>query len=371
VETITEQVEEVAKSSIEAREDDVYATAVGIPETIRGETHLQTSQETSEQITLEDQTSSEDIDKHTFQQGHSPEGDAAGQESEKGVSDKAEGPADESSITVVGPAGIVRPSTPIRANGESHPAEPGSGRSLRSTSILLREETTPKGHDASVELAMTTVDSPSKSDHQFRDQSTALKLKLNRTLRTELSEFTSLKVLRYHLNQKLDVLAIATTTPSEPQRAKSGPRHYLVTFTITDPSIAPSGLTDVQVFRPYKEALPVLQAGDGILLRNFQVISVKGRGFALRSEQTEGSSYAVFLGDGGDDTEDKVDTRGPPVEYGVGERAHIKALKIWYNSLDPAAKAKMNRNTGNGNGSPQKENTPAKNKIAGKAFQKA
>ena len=145
-----------------------------------------------------------------------------------------------------------------------------------------------------------------------------------------------MKVLRYHIKQKLDVLAVATTTPPQPQRAKGGPRQYSVTFNITDPTIAPSGVTEVQVFRPYKEALPHVEAGDGILLRNFQVASVK-RGFALQSLPDEGSSWAVFK-----ESEDP-EIRGPPVEFGVLEKNHIVQLKDWYQGLDSLSVQKINR----------------------------
>jgi hypothetical protein len=203
--------------------------------------------------------------------------------------------------------------------------------------VVLDSRATPKGHDASAELALQADDSPSKPLHDLRKQPvTDLKLLLSRHLRTELSEFTSLKVLRYHIKQKLDVLAVATTTPPEPQRAKGGPRHYSVTFNITDPSIAPSGVTEVQVFRPYKDALPNVEAGDGILLRNFQVVSVK-RGFALQSLQAEGSSWAVFK-----ESEDP-EIRGPPVELGVREKNHVVSLKDWYQRLDSLSVQKINR----------------------------
>jgi hypothetical protein len=151
-----------------------------------------------------------------------------------------------------------------------------------------------------------------------------------------------LKVLRYHLNKKLDVLAVATTAPKEPQRAKGGPRHYQITFNITDPSIAPSGVTEVQILRPYKDALPLINTGDGILLRNFTVISLKDKGFALRSDQTEASSWAVFKDDEGD-----AEVRGPPVEYGVVEKKYFVSLKEWFRGLDSAATAKLSRANAN------------------------
>jgi hypothetical protein len=231
----------------------------------------------------------------------------------------------------------VPPVTPTKAISSSarHRKE------LASPQVVLDARATPKGHDASIELALEALGSPTKLQHDLRKPPVAdLKLRLSRALRTELSEFTALKVLRYHLNQKLDVLAVATTTPDEPQRAKNGPRHYQITFNVTDPSTAPSGVTEIQIFRPYKDALPTIEAGDGILLRNFQVISVKGRGFGMRSVTDEGSSWAVFKDDG------EPEIRGPPVEFGEGEKKHILALKAWYSTLDVSAMAKITRANG-------------------------
>lgn len=195
-------------------------------------------------------------------------------------------------------------------------------------------DATSKHHDLRKHTVAAT--SPQVKQHDLPKSSVAdLKLKLSRTLRTKLSEFTALKVLRYHLNAKLDILAVATTTPSEPQRTKSTSRQFLTTFHVTDVSIGPSAVTEIQVYRPYKDALPVVQAGDGILLRNFQVISVKNKGFGLRSEET--SSWAVFKDD------EEPEMRGPPVEMADEEKNHMVLLKQWYGSLDAAAMAKLAR----------------------------
>jgi hypothetical protein len=83
-----------------------------------------------------------------------------------------------------------------------------------------------------------------------------------------------------------------------------------------------------------------VKAGDGILLRNFLVVSVKGRGFGLKSTQDEGSSWAVFK-DG-----EEPEIRGPPVEYGESEKKHVTGLKSWYEDLDATAMAKINRANG-------------------------
>jgi hypothetical protein len=231
----------------------------------------------------------------------------------------------------------VRPTTPTKVDHGSARTrkEPASPR------VALDTRAPPKGHDASIELALASLESPSKQQHDLRKPPVVdLKLRLSRALRTELSEFTALKVLRYHLNQKLDVLAVATATPAEPLRAKNGPRHYQITFNVTDPSVAPSGVTEIQIFRPYKDALPTILTGDGILLRNFQVMSVKSRGFGLRSVQDEGSSWVVFK-DGGE-----PEVRGPPVEFGDGEKNHVTALRAWYATLDAAAMSKISRANG-------------------------
>jgi hypothetical protein len=243
----------------------------------------------------------------------------------------------ESPLTKV-PTTPTKPSTKVRLD------KPVSARTDRSSSVILDERTTPKGHDASIELAMSALDSPVKQQHDLRSKEPGMdrKLKLTRALRTDLSEFTSLKMLRYHLTQKLDVLGVATTTPHDPERAKGGPRHYQIIFNITDQSIIPGGsqpVAEVQVFRPYKDALPIVKVGDGILLRNFTVIAVKNRGFSLQSN--DASSWAVFRGD-----EEEVEMRGPPVEFGEAEKNYIAMLRSWYIDLDSKAMEKINRANG-------------------------
>ena len=236
-------------------------------------------------------------------------------------------------------------STPSKSASTALQDEPVSTRIDQSSSMILDERTTPKGQDASIELALAALDSPVKQPHDLRSSQPGLdmKLKLTRALRTELSEFTSLKVLRYQLNKKIDVLGVVTTVPPEPERAKAGPRHYQIKFNITDHSIAPGGphVIEVQVFRPYKDGLPIVKVGHGILLRNFQVISVKTKqGFALQSNEI--SSWAVFKGD----EAVEVDVRGPPVEYGVGEERQIAMLRSWFHDLDLVAIEKINRANG-------------------------
>jgi len=97
----------------------------------------------------------------------------------------------------------------------------------------------------------------------------------------------------------------------------------------------------VQIFRPHIEALPAVEKGDAILLRNFSVLSIKGKGFGLRSTE-EGSSWAVFKSEG-----DEVQVKGPPVEFGDGEREHVKLLKAWWAALDASVMKKLDKVSGN------------------------
>jgi hypothetical protein len=241
---------------------------------------------------------------------------------------------------IADPTENVLPSTPT---GNRRKAGPTTSQTNASSPIASDDRINPIGHDASIEMALSALDSPTKQ-HDLRNKQPIvdLRLRLTRVLRTELSEFSALKILRYHIKEKLDILAIATTTAEAPERVKGGPRHFQITFNITDPSTAPSGVTEVHILRPYKDALPIVHAGDGILLRNFQVISLKDKGFGLRSEQGEASSWAVFK-----DGKDDVEVRGPPVEYGDVEKKYFSSLKEWYRSLDSVATAKLNRANAN------------------------
>ena len=60
----------------------------------------------------------------------------------------------------------------------------------------------------------------------------------------------------------------------------------------------------------------------------------------MRSTQEDASSWAVFKDDG------EVEVRGPPVEYGEGEKSHVAQLRTWYAGLDTVAQAKIARANG-------------------------
>ncbi|KAI9747146.1 MAG: hypothetical protein M1835_002209, partial [Candelina submexicana] len=148
-------------------------------------------------------------------------------------------------------------------------------------------------------------------------------------LRTPLAYYAPLSTLSTLYNTTTSILAIASaSTPII--RAKTGPRDYHTTIHITDPSSSPT-TTKVQIFRPFKEALPLIGSGDAILLRNFKIVSLE-RKLGLVSQAN--SAWAVFKGR-------EVGGGGPPVELGAEERGFAKGLGEWWGSLGGMVRGEM------------------------------
>ncbi|KXJ93044.1 hypothetical protein Micbo1qcDRAFT_160951 [Microdochium bolleyi] len=162
-----------------------------------------------------------------------------------------------------------------------------------------------------------------------------IKLHLARHLRDALRDCYILEGLRYHLNKVVDVIAVVTTQPAEPQRTKA--REYAMSFTVSDHSIGPNTVMEVQFYRPHKESLPVVRPGDVILLRRFKVLSLTNKGFGLRT-QPDGSSWAVFDREG-----EPAQVKGPPVEYDARESVYVDYLREWHGLLDEKARARLER----------------------------
>lgn len=202
--------------------------------------------------------------------------------------------------------------------------------------LLAHDIPTPEVEDSSVQLARASLNKPPQAEEDSSSMTTA-KLILIRHLRDELPDCTSLKVIRHHQQQKLDVIAVAMMQPPDPQRAKGGPREYMMSFTITDHSIGPYSVVEVQLYRPHKDSLPIIKAGDVVLLRNFTVVSLKGKDFGLRTNDE--SSWAVFDYEDGQPPQ----IRGPPVEYGDKEATYVAHMRTWFNLLDEKARAKLER----------------------------
>ncbi|KAI0157762.1 hypothetical protein GGR57DRAFT_54191 [Xylariaceae sp. FL1272] len=197
---------------------------------------------------------------------------------------------------------------------------------------------TPDVEDASANLARASFNTSFNSQPPKEEDSytmTAVKLDLCRHLRDKLPDCVSLKVLRQHLTKSLDVIAVAVMEPSEPRRAKSGPREFIMSFTVTDHSIGPHAVVEVRISRPHLVSLPEVKSGDVVLLRNFQAISLAKKGFGLKSKK-EGSSWAVF-----DRENEPAQIKGPPVEYGKSETHYVNQLRQWSSLLDEKARDKL------------------------------
>ena len=174
-------------------------------------------------------------------------------------------------------------------------------------------------------------------DDSIRDQSQSQSTysEWPKGLRTPLAYFPSLSGLTSYFNQTVDIIGLCTSASTNAKRAPSGPKDYFTTLHVSDPLI--SGLptheydlrappviqtTSVQIFRPWRNALPSTKEGDVVLLRHFKVQSRK-RAMMLLS--TEGSGWVVFPSDV---AEEKVS--GPPVEYGELETENARKLQTWW-----------------------------------------
>lgn len=89
-----------------------------------------------------------------------------------------------------------------------------------------------------------------------------------------------------------DVIAVVTKNSTRPLRAESGPRDYVTEFLISDEDFWPKKVS-VKIYRPWKPALPILEDGDIILLRGFNVIPTK-KGVGLYMRSNESSSWCAW-----------------------------------------------------------------------------
>ena len=179
------------------------------------------------------------------------------------------------------------------------------------------------------------ADSP-ETEYPFTEVSdtTVPKGPLSGGFRTALSYYISLSTAAEYFNTQIDTVAIVVSS-TDPVRATSGPRDFYQTMYLTDTStLSRPKLSTAQIFRPSKDALPLIQTGDAILLRDFKV-QAKNRGFMLLS--TDSSAWAVFRQ--GED----VQIRGPPVELGVEEKEFAKGLRRWWDNLREGGRNEVKR----------------------------
>ena len=220
-------------------------------------------------------------------------------------------------------------------NRNNHRPTPERGEENRTAFYNFRRSTS---LEASVEGPRT----PSVAGSSFyEDESiTTLKLELSKSLRSSVPEASSLRALRNSLGRTTDVVAVATATPEEPSRPKSGPRDYKLQMTLADPTIVPNSVVIAHFYRPHQESLPVVTEGDVLLLRQFQVVSLKGQGFGIQAG--DASAWAVFEST---DEEMLPQIKGPPMELSDDEVAYADGMRRWWGLLDDKFRASISKAT--------------------------
>ncbi|KAL7903526.1 hypothetical protein HDV63DRAFT_364342 [Trichoderma sp. SZMC 28014] len=260
------------------------------------------------------------------------------------------------------PQQLNSPAESLRASHKSNQPDPSSqltADSSKSSQQQLEEETPQDAaHDASATPRRDATPESTATGHNLRSPRkpaasrpssatssvaedvsiTSLKIQLTKSLRTSLPDYLSLNTLRASLNKTADILAVVTATPREPHRPKSGPRDYMLEFNLTDPSAAPSKVIIAHIFRPHKFTLPAVQAGDIVLLRRVQVVSMQGRGFGVRAG--DASAWAVYEKDS---QEMLPQIKGPPVEITNEEFEYVQGLKRWWSLQDDKSLAKIDK----------------------------
>lgn len=218
----------------------------------------------------------------------------------------------------------------------------------------------PADHRSSLDMQ-----DPDRSPAPLSNKSPSGRHSRSKGFTTSHSYYPSLASLPTHFNERVDVLAVAITTPEQPQRAKSGPKDYFISSRLVDSSCEGGDAISLQLFRPYENALPACTRGDVMLLRAVKVQTRPTPGTRSKEQgsktldrlmllSTESSAWAVFRFPGtelssalergpeprGDSARSAVKqclsskmdvvVSGPPVEYGAEERAFAKGLKKWW-----------------------------------------
>ncbi|RPB03550.1 hypothetical protein L873DRAFT_1669908 [Choiromyces venosus 120613-1] len=140
---------------------------------------------------------------------------------------------------------------------------------------------------------------------------------------TNLSDFPALCSLTWGV--LVDIIGVVARRKPI-QRAKGGQKDFYISMRLVDSS-TPYGIT-ATALRPYKEALPIVEVGDVVLLREFKISSVKR---SLVATSTSNSAWAVWKNLG---KERAAVVSGPPVEYGPEEEKYVEGIGKWYGSLD-------------------------------------
>ena len=199
--------------------------------------------------------------------------------------------------------------------------EPDQLKLLANAVDMIRQNVAPRGADERGVSATT----PKAVEGRAGAEATAgLFQHLLKGLWTSQAYFTTLAALPQCFGSSIDVLAINVHC-EDTTRAHTGPRDFFLTLQVTDATIAPT-TTTVQIFRPFRNALPRVAAGDAMLLRDFRVVSTSRKLGLISSTE---SAWLAWRGDGA-----REDVTGPPVELGLAEREWARDLRAWWKQLD-------------------------------------
>lgn len=155
---------------------------------------------------------------------------------------------------------------------------------------------------------------------------------------TSLAYYPTLTQLHEYHGQLVDIIAACAEASTKPVKAKTGPRDWYTTTRLADTKSTSSKIP-IQIFRPYKEALPEAHVGDVMILRNVKVQTAQ-HNWTLIS--TDSSAWAVFKSNVESRAMfDDVKSTGPQLEYGRGEVARVKELIRWWAEEGKAAPVLM------------------------------
>lgn len=236
-------------------------------------------------------------------------------------------------------------STPASKKGQrqsSSQQAPSSQRTTRSKTMSFQQADSPneEKEDMSIQLARAALKSPTTAKSKRKVSATTAKrltTDLLKRLGNDMPDCAPLKDLRKYNSRTLDIAAVATSAHTAPKRTMA--REYASSFTITDPSFAPDGVVEVDLYSLHRDHLPVVKTGDAVLLRGFTVVSLPGRGFGLKTDKNQ-SSWAVYEADGEDNA---PQMRAAPVEMNEKESRFLLDLRAWFTGLDEDAREKLGK----------------------------
>ncbi|PSK36652.1 Protection of telomeres protein 1 [Elsinoe australis] len=319
-----------------------------------------------------------------------PTAQALTKQDEPQTDDKAK-PPDQLAPAKVCPA-RRRPSSRLSLNHEAlsdwFPSKVPASPSRRKTTSALPTEATTHLPASTAPVPSTARPTTRKSKHRSISPPTLKRYAQSQGLATSLSYFTPLTNLDLQLpspTAKVDLLVVATADSAEVRRAKNGPRDWFTVFGVTDPGVweqehdshpdqaehggkekekgkevqlngdgkrAVSDDVRVEVYRPWKASLPVVEKGDVLLLRAFHVRSRERRTYLISGEE---SAWCVWrfgeeVKNGEDDVEVKSswagkdgpteEVRGPPLDVGQEERNKAEELRGWWELVQKVKDAK-------------------------------